>query len=167
MFEPQESSLSSFCSTFESLLSALPIFPLMSIPHSSLFRSHVCGLDKIINILLKLHFFFLFRLCLPVSLPLHLFLSLSSCLIRPPSSSVCLLTAKVPCSLPWPGIALDERSVARALFQRCLLLHPCSPWTLSCSCQADGKKEGKERRLRKQEGNERKGRRGKGWQNDK
>lgn len=58
MFEPQESSLSSFCSTFESLLSALPIFPLMSIPHSSLFRSHVCGLDKIINILLKLHFFF-------------------------------------------------------------------------------------------------------------
>lgn len=88
MFEPQESSLSSFCSTFESLLSALPIFPLMSIPHSSLFRSHVCGLDKIINTLLKLHFFsFLTLLACFSSIT---FIPLPFLLSHPPSLIECM-----------------------------------------------------------------------------
>jgi len=43
----------------------------------------------------------------------------------------------------------DERFVARTVFQRCLLLHLYSPRAISCPCQADGKKEGKERRGRK------------------
>ena len=50
---------------------------------------------------------------------------------------------RYPAAPPWPGTALDESFAARALFQRCLLLHLCSPWERSRPCQAEGEKEGR------------------------
>lgn len=52
-----------------------------------------------------------------------------------------LLVAEIPCSLLWPGLALEERFAVRILFKRRLLLHLCSPRAPACPCLVnDGKR---------------------------
>lgn len=118
LYKPQGSlCLSSFCSTSApppqpfSALHLLPsdvCFSLIFI-YSLFFRP-----GKRINRLLTLEagtFFFLsFFLFCPFLFPAHcisspFLFSLVSPLLPPPSSGVCLPTAQLPCSLPWPGTA--------------------------------------------------------------
>lgn len=123
-------------------------FPLIFI-YSLFFWGPGKNISRLLILERKVLFIYLFFSLSPL-ISFHFISFLCCCLVPPPSSAVCLLTAKLSCSMPWPGTALDERFAARALFQSCLLLHPCSLWALCCPCQEDWEKEGKGRRLRRE-----------------
>lgn len=92
------------------------------------------------------HYQFLRGFCPPFPLCWSLnfqFSSSPSCCLIP------LVTVELLCRTSWPGVASHERFAARALFQWCLMLHPCCPWALNISCPANGEKKGMVRRLRR------------------